>query len=255
MDILIVEDEPHAQYELMRLLNNISPEHHVLACIDSVEETVRWLQHNKPPDVILLDIQLSDGLSFDIFRKYDVITPVIFTTAYDEYAIRAFKVNSVDYLLKPVKEEELKAALKKLEEMTLRFSMTQALPVLKQIGEMIQTQRHDYKTRIIAKIGDQIKHLEIRDVAYFKAEDNEVILVSKDDHRYIIDYSLDQLEKQLNPGEFFRINRSYIAHVASIEKISKYFSSRLLIELRPPAGEKVLISRVKVQEFLKWMDR
>jgi DNA-binding LytR/AlgR family response regulator len=255
MTILILEDEPHAQYELIRLLNNISPAHKVVACIDSVEETVKWLEQNPQPDLVLLDIQLSDGLSFDIFKKFNLRSPVIFTTAYDEYAIRAFKVNSIDYLLKPVKQEELAHALDKLEDLRLHYSGTQALPALRQIEELIRSQRPEYKTRFIAKVGEQIKHIDIHEVAYFKAEDNEVLLVSKDNHRFIIDYSLEQLEQLLDPRIFFRINRGIIAGVGSIGKISKYFNSRLLIELVPPAADKIMISRVKVPDFLKWMDR
>ncbi|MCX6235430.1 MAG: LytTR family DNA-binding domain-containing protein [Bacteroidetes bacterium] len=255
MTILIVEDEPHAQYELKRLLNNISASFQILACIDSIEETVKWLKENPQPDVIMLDIQLSDGLSFEIFKKHDVRSPVIFTTAYDEYAIRAFKVNSVDYLLKPVKQEELTAALNKLDMIRLQYSGAETLPAFRQIEELIRSQRPEYKTRFIAKVGDQIKHIDINEVAYFKAEDNEVFLVSNDNRRVIIEHSLDQLERVLNPGDFFRITRGYIASAGSIGKISKYFNSRLLIELKPPADDKIMISRVRVQDFLKWMDR
>ncbi len=255
MKVLIIEDEPFAQNELKRLLANSGFEIAIIDCLDSVEDSVSWLKSNKPPDLVFMDIQLSDGLSFEIFKQVTVTTPVIFTTAFDEYAIQAFKVNSVDYLLKPIKQSELNNALNKFEDLGNQYSNTQPILDLDQIQQLLNIQKPAFKTRFIARVGDQIKHIDIKDVAYFRAEDNEVMLITKNNNKYIIEYSLDHLVGVLDPFEFFRINRSYIVTARSIEKISKYFNSRLHLELSPQTEDTVLISRVKVPEFLKWMDK
>jgi len=255
MKILIVEDEPHAQKELIRLMENSGVSHTVINCIDNVEDTVKWLNANPEPDLIFFDIQLSDGLSFEIFNQVKITCPVIFTTAFDEYAIQAFKVHSIDYLLKPIRQENLNNALTKLEEIRSRFSEKQMVPDLEKIEQFIKSQIHDYKTRIIARIGDQIKHMQVNDIAYFQAEDNEVMMISNKNQKMIIEYTLDQLEKSLDPKQFFRINRSFVVNIDAIGKISKYFNSRLKLELIPETEDDVLISRVKVPTFLDWMDR
>lgn len=255
MKVLIIEDEPHAQNELKRLLADSGFEMFILDCIDSVEDSVDWLKSNEDPDLIFMDIQLSDGLSFEIFKLVKVTTPVIFTTAFDEYAIRAFKVNSVDYLLKPIKQNDLNDALNKFKSLGNQFNTAQPTLDLDQIQKLLNTEKQTYKTRFIARVGDQIKHIDIKDVAYFRAEDNEVMLVTKNNNRYVIEYSLDFLVGVLDPFEFFRANRSYIVTLNTIDKISKYFNSRLHLELIPKTEDTVLISRVKVQEFLKWMDK
>lgn len=255
MNVLIVEDEPHAQNELKRLLQNSAFDIHVLDCIDAVEDAVLWLKGNEDPDLIFLDIQLSDGLSFDIFNRIKVTVPVIFTTAFDEYAIQAFKVNSIDYLLKPIKQVDLNAALEKYQSISSQYSSGKDTFKLEQIEQLLNLNKPQYKSRFIAKVGDQIKHIDINNVAYFLAEDNEVMLITKSNSKYIIDYTLDQLVNLLDPDRFFRINRSFIVTVEAIEKISKYFNSRLHLELVPAAEDTVLISRVKVPEFLKWIDK
>lgn len=255
MKVLIVEDEPHAQKELQRLLGKLQAEITVLECIDSIEETVLWLQEHEPPELIFMDIQLSDGLSFEIFNRIDVKIPVIFTTAFDEYAIRAFKVNSIDYLLKPVKLQELSEAIGKYEELSGQYDKQSPGLKLEQIEQLFEIHKPRYKSRFIARVGEQIKHIEVGQVAYFKAEDNEVMVITKTDNRYIVDYTLDQLSGSLNPDDFFRVNRSYIVCAQAIGKISKYFNSRLHLELIPASDDTVLISRVKVPEFIKWIDR
>lgn len=255
MKVLIVEDEPHARNELKRLLTKVPAEITVLECIDSVEDAVLWLKGNPAPDLIFLDIQLSDGLSFEIFNQVIVTAPVIFTTAYDEYAIQAFKVNSIDYLLKPIRVEDLERAVRKFENLAAQFGNATSGIQLEQIEKLLELHKPSYKSRFIARVGDQIKHIEIKQVAYFRAEDNEVMLITRQNNRYIIDYSLDQLVGLLHPDEFFRINRSYIISPGAIKKISKYFNSRLHLELIPDTEDTVLISRVKVPEFMNWMDK
>lgn len=255
MKVLIVEDEPHAQQELNRLLARVPADIVVLDFTDSIEDTVVWLADNPSPDLIFMDIQLSDGLSFEVFNQTTVKAPVIFTTAFDEYAIRAFKVNSIDYLLKPVKLDELTAAIKKFEELSGQSGNTSTGLKLDQIEKLLEIHKPAYKSRFIARVGDQIIHIDIKEVAYFMAEDNEVMLVTRENRRYIIDYTLDQLTGLLNPDDFFRISRSFIITPGSIQKISKYFNSRLHLLLAPETEEAVLISRVKVPEFMKWMDK
>lgn len=255
MKVLIVEDEPHAQKELKRLLAKVPSEIIIMECIDSIEDTVLWLNNNPAPDLIFMDIQLSDGLSFEVFNQTTVHPPVIFTTAFDEYAIQAFKVNSIDYLLKPVKLDDLITAMQKFEKLSGQFGHASQGLKMEQLEKLLEIHRPGYKSRFIARVGDQIKHIEIKDVAYFMAEDNEVMLITKDNARYIIDYSLDQLSSMLNPDDFFRINRSCIVTPDSISKISKYFNSRLHLILHPATNDTVLISRVKVPDFLNWMDK
>ncbi len=255
MKVLIIEDEPLAQNELKRLLDKTDKSINVLDCIDSVEDSVEWLTANAAPDLIFMDIQLSDGLSFDIFRKIEVKAPVIFTTAYDEYAIQAFKVNSIDYLLKPVKQAELENALKKFKSLHEKPEQGQPVISIEQIEQLLNAGLQKYKSRFIAKVGDLLKHIEVSEIAYLKAEDNEVVLVTKSNSRYIIDYTLDQLGGMLDPNQFFRVNRSYLVTIGSIGKISKYFNSRLHLELNPKTEDTVLISRVRVPDFLKWMDK
>jgi len=180
MKILIIEDEPHAQYELQRLLAETGKDIEVLSCIDSVEDAVDYI--NKTPDIDLMffDIQLSDGLSFEIFNHIEVKAPIIFTTAFDEYAIRAFKVNSIDYLLKPVKQDDLNVALEKYEAIHKQQKPEGSVFQIEQIQQILALNKTKYKSRFLTRMGDQIKHIDIEDVAYFVAEDNEVLLVNKE---------------------------------------------------------------------------
>ena len=255
MKILIIEDEPFARTELIRLLNATGREFTLLDQIDTVADSVKWLKTHPLPDLIFLDIQLADGLSFEIFRQVNVSSPVIFTTAYDEYAIKAFQLNSIDYLLKPIRPEALEGALRKLED--LRNVLGTAKPLLenKQMENLLRMIGKDYKTRILLKTGDQIRSVEMEEVAYFYAEDDVVFALLKNKSRSIVDYTLNQLEAELDPKNFYRLTRGCIARISSVKKVSKYFNSRLIVELEPPMEEKLLVSRVNVPEFLKWLDR
>lgn len=255
MRVLIVEDEPFAQQELKRLLSGTGRDISIAGCTDSIEDTVEWLRNNSLPDLIFLDIQLSDGLSFGIFNHEKILCPVIFTTAYDEYSIQAFKVNSIDYLLKPIKPEELKSALDKLDAVRKSYNPENPLPFdLARLEQLLSPASREYKSRFIARLGDQIKHIGIEDVAWFYAEDNVVFLITKSNSRFIIDYTLDQVIRLLDPGRFFRLNRSFIAHIDSIGKVSRYFNGRLVIEMKPAAPEPVYISRARALEFISWLD-
>ncbi|RLD80533.1 MAG: DNA-binding response regulator [Bacteroidetes bacterium] len=257
MNVLIIEDEPFAQNELKRLLAIAIPEVVILDCIDSVEDSVLWFTRNRHPDLVFMDIQLADGLSFDIFNKVKITSPVIFTTAFDEYAIQAFKVNSIDYLLKPVELSALKKALEKLEELKKQYRGDSSFINQNQLEKLLELSKpgREYKSRFITKIGDQIKSIKVQDVAYFYAEDNEVFISSLNNRPFIIDYALNQLSGMLDPKYFFRINRAYIVNINAIHKIHKFFNSRLKIDLEPARNDTILISRVKVPEFLEWMEK
>lgn len=256
MKVLIVEDEPFAQQELIRLLEKVATGTEVIACLDSVEDTVEWLRENPVPDLIFLDIQLSDGLSFEIFKQEKVMCPVIFTTAFDEYSIQAFKVNSIDYLLKPIKTEDLQAALNKFEDVRKSYQSGLQMPFdISKLELLLKPVTKEYKSRFIARVGDQIRHLGIDEISWFYAEDNVVFLITRTNHRYIIDYTLDQIMELIDPAVFTRLNRSVIAHISGIGKVSRYFNGRLLVEMIPASPEPTYVSRAKAQSFIEWLDK
>ena len=259
MKVLIIEDELPAQKELERLLKRSAEmmgEHvEILDFLETIEESVEWISKNNEADLIFMDIQLADGKSFEIFSEVDVKVPVIFTTAYDEYAIRAFKVNSVDYLLKPIYIEYLIAALDKFKKIhSENTEKTLSGDKINQLLEISKASQQEYKKRFVATIGDKIVQVSVDDIAYFYADDNVVFLVTDQNKKYIINYKLEQLEQLLEPSLFFRITRKYLAKISAIREINKYFNSRLLLNLQPPTADEVVVSRAKVSEFISWMD-
>jgi DNA-binding LytR/AlgR family response regulator len=254
MKVLIIEDEPFAQKELARLLKETGREIRVLDMIDSVEDSISWLQSNPEPELIFLDIQLADGLSFEIFNQVKIQAPVIFTTAFDEYAIEAFKLNSIDYLLKPIKPDDLGKALSKLDSFKEQFK-SGAYISEEQVQQLLRITKKEYKQRYMIKTGDTVKSIQTSDVAYFYAEENVVFLKKSSGERFIIDHTMEKVEKEIDPDEFFRISRGYIIHIDAIKKVSKYFNNRLSLELEPAADDTVIISRLKVAAFLQWLDR
>lgn len=253
MKALIIEDEPHARKEVIRLLHKINPEIEIVAELDSVTDACAYLESNKSFDVVFADIQLSDGLSFDIFSKHEIQQPVVFTTAYNEFAIKAFELNSIDYLLKPIEQSQLSKALDKLEKLKQNYSNTSLLLTADKLKELLSA-KQEFKTRFVSKIGDQYKYTAVNDIAYFEADDNVVYAVTSS-AKLLINYKMEELEQVLNPKQFFRINRGCIVQITAIQKVHKYFNSRLSIELMPKTQEPVLVSRLKVDEFLKWMDQ
>ena len=253
MKILIIEDEPFARTELIRLLHATGREFTILDEIDTVEDSVNWLKSHARPDLVFLDIQLADGLSFEIFRQVSVTSPVIFTTAFNEYAIKAFQVNSIDYLLKPIRLEALENALRKLDDLRSVLNNQDMRVDQKQLENLLRMMNREYKSRILLKTGDQIRSVEMEEVAYFYAEDDVVFAMLRNKTRAIVDYTLNQLEGELDPKLYHRITRGYISRITAIKKVSKYFNSRLLVELDPPTEDQVLVSRVNVPEVLKWL--
>ncbi|MCF8254070.1 MAG: LytTR family DNA-binding domain-containing protein [Bacteroidia bacterium] len=254
MKFVIIEDEPHARNEIKRILTKIEPQHQIVAELESVSEAIEYLGLNQDFDLLFLDIQLSDGLSFDIFNEIKVNKPVIFTTAYNDYAIKAFELNSIDYLLKPIEPNQLQKALEKFKE--LNTQNKQKTPFNgDDLRALLGIEKKGYKSRFLIKIGDQFKYIPAQEIAYFYADRNTIYLVDLEQKKYIVDYRLDQLEEQLNPTDFFRVTRSYIVHIQSIVKVHKYFNSRLSLELKPEVGEQLLVSRIKVESFLAWLDK
>ncbi|OYU97274.1 MAG: DNA-binding response regulator [Bacteroidetes bacterium B1(2017)] len=254
MKIVILEDEPHARNELKRLLLKIDSTIEVVAELESVEEAVLFLGSNKDFDLLFLDIQLSDGLSFDVFNEVEINKPIIFTTAYNEYALKAFELNSIDYLLKPVEPEQLSKSLEKFKRLYPSNTSTLAFNG-DQLRAMLGLEKKGVKSRFLIKIGDQFKYIPTQEIAYFYADRNTIYLVGVDSKKYIVDYRLDELEEQLSEMDFFRITRSYIIHIQSIVKVHKYFNSRLLVEVKPAVEEQLLVSRIKVDAFLSWLDK
>ena len=243
MKVLVIEDEIPAQEELVRILRKHFPNIEIVDIIGSVRDSVEWLRNNTA-DLIFMDIQLLDGCCFFIFDVVEVRTPIIFTTAYDQYALKAFKVNSVDYLLKPVDEDELVAAVRKMD---YKYDNIRNL-----IESYIPTVR--YKTRISVKTGDIYRFLLIDEVAYFISEDGFTYAVTNNEKKHIVDYTISSLETQLDPKRFFRLSRGCIVSIDSIEKITAYFNSRLKVTLKGRKNISIILSRVRVPDFLNWID-
>ncbi len=261
---LIVEDEPLAARRLADLLVRQAEPVQVLGMAESVVQAVALLESTQPaPDVLFLDIHLADGLSFELFERTQVRCPVIFTTAYDQYALQAFKVNSVDYLLKPIDEEELTAALRKLRALRAAAVAAPAAPafdpgLLAQLMQQMQQAppAASYKTQFVVRVGEHLKVVPVDQIAYFFSLEKATFLQTTEGRKYVVDYTMDQLETLLDPRRFFRLNRAYLAQQLAIQDIIHYTNSRLQTVLRPTAPDaQVLVSREKVQVFKSWLDR
>lgn len=250
MKVILVEDEKHARENLEHLLLQIDPNIEILAKLESVKRTVEWLSNNQA-DLIFLDIHLADDLSFKIFEQIKVTTPVIFTTAYDKYALKAFKVNSIDYLLKPIDEEELAVSLEKYKETQ---SSTGNIDYA-EIQNLLNQPKLNYQKRFLVTRRDKIMSLTIDQIAFFEGEDRYVYLIKRDGSRYIIDYKLSDLEEILDPTIFFRLNRSFIAHFDSIESITGVSKSRLKVDLSPKAKREIIVSSANTKPFKSWLNQ
>ncbi len=249
MQVLIIEDEKPASQKLQKALLRCQPQAQVLAVLGSVDESVQWLKSNGQPDLIFMDIQLSDGISFRIFEQISLTCPVIFTTAYDEFWQEAFECNSIDYLLKPIKQEKLEAALGKYE--MLRQHFAQHLQQLLQWQQQPASQT--FKKRFLIKRGADYVSLRTDELAYFYATHKLVCLVDTKGQKYILDESLAEIEKQVDPAQFYRVNRKYLVNQNAIRKIRAYPKSKLQIDLEPAVSEEVIISQENVAAFKAWM--
>ena len=249
INILIIEDEEPAANRLKKMVTELEPGANVLENIVSVNSAITWFKENPLPDLIFSDIQLSDGLSFEIFKNVEVHCPVIFITAYDQYAIDAFKVNSIDYLLKPIKKDDLQAALNKFSKLN---NNSQALDISK-VLEAFNPSKTDYKTRFIVRYGEHIKTIKIEEVAYFYTEDKINFITTNEGRRYTIDYNLDNLESVLDPKIFFRINRQFIISIHAISEMFTYSKSRVLVKLIPPSKHETIVSTERSGDFKLWL--
>ena len=244
MNAIIIEDEYLAAAELERLLGEVAPEITILTKLDSVSESVKWLKKNKA-DVIFMDIHLGDGQSFDIFEQVEVTAPVIFITAYDEYALKAFKYQGIDYILKPFDKEELQQALNKLESLS---PTNTPFPVASLTV---------YQERFLVTVGTKMKSVTVGDVAYFMADGKYLVLFTRDGQNYILDQTISGIETKLNPAQFFKINRKFIISYNSIKEMVKYSNSRIKIVLIPvpPVGIEAIVSSERIQEFKQWLNQ
>jgi DNA-binding LytR/AlgR family response regulator len=247
MKVLIVEDETAAAENLAEMLYKIDPGIQVLGNTESVQQTVRWLQGNERPDLIFMDIHLSDGSSFAIFQQMEVEIPIIFTTAYDQYAIDAFKVNSIDYLLKPIKEQDLRQALVKFGKLNQQDT-DQYLKLLR-----LLTSAQEYKSRLLIPNRDKLLPIEVKDVAFFYSTNKNTEIYLNDGKHYPCTMSLDQLLTQLNPNEFIRANKQFIVSRTAITNITIWFDSRLLVNVCVDVPERIYVSKNRAAEFKAWI--
>ncbi|GAL68604.1 LytR/AlgR family response regulator transcription factor [Jejuia pallidilutea] len=251
MNLIIIEDEKPSARRLQRMLQSLHLETQVM--LHSVEESIDWFQNNAHPDLIFLDIQLSDGLSFEIFETIEIKSAVIFTTAYDEYALQAFKLNSIDYLLKPIDEDDLAAAVKKYQE---RLPKKQAVTLdfndIKKL--LVNPIDREYKKRFSVKVGQHLKLINIDEIECFYSENKGTYLHTTDGRNYLIDATLEQLEEALEPQTFFRINRGFFVNINAINDMISYTNSRLQIKLNSYNAQEVIVARERVKDFKMWLE-
>jgi two-component system LytT family response regulator len=269
MKTLIIEDELPAARQLAKLLTQIDPSVKIIETLDSIEAAVAWLRTFPMPDVVFMDIQIADGLSFDIFSQVAITCPIVFTTAFDQYAVRAFKVHAVDYLLKPIDETELANTLSRLQnlkqvpsplrskesygqyptdffqELASQLSQSNVLHQRNPFGQ--------YKTRFLVKTGQSFATIETSEIAYFFSEEGVTQMACFSKKKHVLEISLNELERQIDPSQFFRISRNLILNLKSIAKISPHFNSRLKLELTPPYASDVFVARERVNDFKTWL--
>ncbi|WP_338378545.1 LytTR family DNA-binding domain-containing protein [uncultured Flavobacterium sp.] len=250
MNIIIIEDEKPAARLLQRKVEKLGLEVHTL--LHSVEESIEWFQNNNHPDLIFLDIQLSDGLSFEIFEQIDIKSAVIFTTAYDEYALRAFKLNSIDYLLKPIDDVDLEIAINKFKNQVQKNTVSNLdFDMIKKM--ILGSETKEYKNRFSVKIGQQLKVISIDEVECFYSENKGTYLHTFENRNYLLDTTLEHIEEELNPKDFYRVSRKFIVPLKAIKEIQVYSNSRLKVILPSYKEEEVIVSREKVSDFKSWI--
>jgi len=252
MKVVIIEDEKPAARRLSRMFKELGIEAEVM--LHSVEESLNWFQNNSQPDLIFLDIQLSDGLSFEIFEEVTVDSAIIFTTAYDEYALKAFKLNSVDYLLKPIDEDELKTAVEKYKNQQPKESKLQVnIDDIRKL--LINPIDRKFKKRFTIKIGQHIKIIHVDEIECFYSENKATYIHTTSNRNYLIDGSLEHWQEQLDPESFYRVNRTFMVHINSIKDIIAYSNSRLKLILQTFSDTEIIVSRERVKDFKNWIDR
>jgi len=258
MKILIVEDEELAVKKLKKTLLSVDESATVVGEADSIRSSVNWLQNNPAPDLILMDIELADGQSFEIFNQTEVKSPVIFITSYDEYALKAFKVNSVDYLLKPVQKEDLQQALDKYRNIKTLYAKDPETEMnIDSLVKELQQKLHikEYRKRFLVKHGQKLVSVEVDDIAYFFSDGRLNFFKTFDNRKFVVDYTMDELTGMLDPDKYFRISRSFYISVNSVEQIHDYFGNRLLLNLKPAIDKEAIVSREKVTDFKNWLGK
>ncbi len=250
MRILIIEDERPAAARLIKLLQAHFPTAELIGNLDTVSRAVRWFAENTAPDLIFCDIQLADGISFEIFEQVKIKVPIVFTTAFDQFAIKAFQVNAIDYLLKPIDPSDLERAVEKFN--THKTPSNLDLELLK---NLIQSPSKVFKSRFLVRFGEKIQSVPLEDIAFFYSEERVTFLQTHAGKKYVLDSTLELIDSQIDPMVFFRLNRKYLSHIDAIEEVLTYSNSRLKVKLKNSSDNDILISREKVGEFKDWLDR
>lgn len=254
ISVLIVEDEIPTQRLMKDLIERVRPQWNVVDATEGVEETVDWLKNNAQPDLIFLDIQLSDGVSFEIFDHIQVSSFIIFTTAYDEYALQAFKVNSIDYLLKPMKLDDLEAAIIKFEKFSSTSHSLESNEI-KALATAVSEGKQSYRERILVPLVDGYLKLNINDIAWFHSSQKVTTAYTLQGNPHILDVTLERLENELNPKKFFRGNRQFILNIGAIHRIENWFNGKLVIKTQPESSEKIVVSRERARSFKEWLNQ
>lgn len=250
MNVLIIEDEKPAARHLKRRLEKVDPSIVVLNVIESIDDAVAWLETNPAPQLIFLDIQLADGLSFSLFERTKVESPIIFTTAFDEYALKAFQVKSIDYLLKPIEESDLRRALNKFGELS-----PQQIPI-SDLERLIRQEpkTNDFRRRFLIKAGEEFRYVQVDDIQYFQVANGLIQIKHSEGKSYLTDLNLEEVHAMLDPKYFFRVNRQQIVRIDAIQKMHSYFNGRLKLELDASTQEEFIVARDRVKEFRNWVD-
>lgn len=252
MKVLIIEDEQLNAERLRLLIGKYLPEAEILNHLQSVTESVEWFRENSPPDIVFLDIHLADGSAFSIFEKIKINSPIIFTTAYDEYALKSFEVNSIDYLLKPIEHTAFQRAMDKLRSLRHTNSLPDST-LFNKLSDMIKENKGIYKSSLLVAMGDKFIPLSVKEIAYLYVENKNVNAIHISGKKYVIHSSLDDIWKQLNPEHFYRANRQYIISRWGIKDISLWFGNRMTVNMKNPSPERIIISRTHVQQFKQWL--
>lgn len=253
MKVLIIEDEALAADRLLKLVVEAEPNTEILGKLESVRSVVNWFNTNAMPDLIFMDVQLADGLCFEIFDKIKIDTPVIFTTAYNEYALKAFKVNSIDYLLKPIDKDELQSAIAKFKKQTAASSSTSHIDtlIMNKVKSMLQ---NPYKTRFVVRIGEHIKAVSIDDISFIYSSEKSTLIRTVMGRDFALDGSIDQITSEMDPAKFFRVSRKYLVAIDHVSDIIAYSGSRLKLIMKGIEDDEIIVSREKVAEFKKWLE-
>ncbi|MDB0603566.1 LytTR family DNA-binding domain-containing protein [Tenacibaculum maritimum] len=254
--VLIIEDEIPAQRLLKETLQEISIKTEVIDCLNSIKSAVKWFKAHQHPDIVLLDIQLSDGLSFEIFKQIKIESTIIFTTAFDEYAIQAFKVNSIDYLLKPIEKDELQVAFEKYQQNNLPLIQERNSNIdFKELTSLIKSKKPEYRKRFLIQSNESFFHLAVEEIALFYSMQGVTFAITFEKREYPVNYSLENLKEQLHPDNFFKINRQFIVNIDAIKRVHSYFNGKLKLQIEPSHTEDIVVGKDKAAAFKRWMDK